>query len=174
MRPPVAPRLPIFRTDAGVTRLRDGRQWSEGGWTASVVRNQESDGWVVQMRRSGESEPVLMVPWATERDSAEPRPLDQAAFGTLVRAAAGTLERQEQQLHASLHKRVALRLAGCQWEVTLTIVPDEDEPHALLAAVNECGERVAQERVLPDFKLTGATAQAWIEAGFRHVVGELW
>lgn len=173
-RPSAAPRPPIFRTDVGPARLGDGRQWSEGGWAASIVRNQDGDGWVVQMCRDGEPEPVLLAPWATERDGAEPKPLDQPAFNALVRAAAGTLERQVQQLHARLHKRVALSLGGRRWEVTLDVVPDEYEPYALLAAVDGGGECVAQERVLPDFKLTTATAQAWIEAGFMCAGFELW
>ena len=173
-RPPVAQRPPSLRTQASPARLGDGRQWSEGGWTASVVRNQDGDGWAVQVRRDAESEPVLLASWATERDGPEPKPLDQAAFNALVRAAAGTLERQVQQLHASLHKRVALSLGGSRWEVTLDVVPDEYEPHALLAAIDGGGERVAHERVLPDFKLTTASAQAWIEAGFRHAGGDLW
>ena len=173
-RPPVAPRPPVFRTQASLAPLGDGRQWSEGGWTASVIRNLDGDGWAVQVRRNAESEPVLLAPWATERDGPEPKPLDQAAFNALVRTAAGTLERQVQQLHASLHKRVALSLGGCRWEVTLDVVPDEYEPHALLAAIDGGGERVAHERVLPDFKLTAASAQAWIEAGFRQAGGDLW
>lgn len=173
-RPSLARRPPIFRTEAAPARLGDGRQWSEGVWTAAVVRNLEGDGWLVQVRRNGEAEPVLLAPWPAERDGPEPKPLDQAAFNALVRTAAGTLERQVQQLHASLRKRVVLNLGGSRWEVTLDVVPDEYEPHALLAAVDEGGERVAQERVLPDFKLTSASAQAWIEAGFRHAGGDLW
>ena len=73
-----------------------------------------------------------------------------------------------------LHPFPTLNLDGCRWEVTLDVVPDEYEPHALLAAVDDGGERVAEEKVLPDFKLTSASAQAWIEAGFRHAGGELW
>ena len=173
-RPSLARRPPIFRAEPAPARLGDGRQWSEGVWTAAVIRNLDDDGWLVQVRRNGEAEPVLLAPWAAERDASEPKPLDQAAFNALVRTAADTLERQVQQLHASLRKRVVLNLGGSRWEVTLDVVPDEYEPHALLAAVDDGGERVAQERVLPDFKLTSASAQAWIEAGFRHAGGELW
>lgn len=173
-RTPAPQRPPVFRTEASPPRLGDGRNWSEGGWSASIVRNQDGDAWVVQMRRSGESEPVLLAPWATERDGAGPKPLDQPAFNALVKAAADTLERQARQMHASLHKRVALSLGSGRWEVTLDLVPDEYDPHALLSAVDDGGECVARERVLPDFKLTSATARAWIEAGFRQAAGELW
>lgn len=173
-RQSLAWRPPIFRTEPAPARLGDGRQWSEGVWAATVIRNLDGDGWLVQVRRNGEAEPVLVAPWAAERDGLEPKPLDQTAFNAFVRMAADILERQAQQLHASLRKRVALNLDDCRWEVTLDVVPDEYEPHALLAAFDDGGERVAQERVLPDFKLTAASAQAWIEAGFRHAGGDLW
>ena len=51
--------------------------------------------------------------------------------------------------------------------VTLDIVPDEFDPHALLAAQDEFGERLAQVKVRPDFKLTLASATAWVEAEYR-------
>jgi hypothetical protein len=52
-------------------------------------------------------------------------------------------------------------------KVTLDIVPDEDNPYALLAAVDEMGEQVAQVRVDPGFKLSPASALAWVENDFR-------
>lgn len=167
-------RPPLFRPDPQPAPLGDGRQWTENGWTVSVVRNQDGEGWAAQVRRDGEQEPVLLAPWATERDSLAPKPLDQAAFNQLVRMAEGTLERQAHQLQASLHKRLALSLGDCLWEFVLEVVPDEYEPHALLSAIDENGERIAQERVLPDFKLTQATARAWIEADFRHSAEDHW
>jgi hypothetical protein len=51
--------------------------------------------------------------------------------------------------------------------VTLDIVPDEDDPHAVLAAQDPYGETLASLRVKPDFRLTTASASAWIEDGFR-------
>lgn len=47
----------------------------------------------------------------------------------------------------------------------LDIVPDEDDPHALLAASDMAGERLAQWRVAASFKLSAAGAQDWVEAG---------
>ena len=52
-------------------------------------------------------------------------------------------------------------------------IRDPDDP-ARVVDEPALRERVAQERVLPDFKLTSASAQAWIEAGFRHAGGDLW
>ena len=52
-------------------------------------------------------------------------------------------------------------------EVTLDIVPDDYEPHALLAACDAAGEEIARVRVAPNFKLNLASASAWIDDGFR-------
>ena len=52
--------------------------------------------------------------------------------------------------------------------VTFDIVADEDDPHALLAAADSAGERLAQVRVAAGFKLSTASARAWIEDDFRR------
>ncbi len=146
----------------------DGRRWCEGGWTARVIRNESDDDWAVEILRDGEPEPVLLVPWRAGRDEQGPALLDQAAFAALVKSAADILQRHQRQVHTRLHKRLTVSLQGCQWELRLDIVPDEYEPHALLTAFDESGEQFAQERVRPDFTLTEAVAQAWIEGDFRH------
>ena len=46
-------------------------------------------------------------------------------------------------------------------------MPDEDEPHALLAALDSDGAMLAQVRVAPNYKLNQASASAWIEGGYR-------
>ena len=51
--------------------------------------------------------------------------------------------------------------------VSLQIVPDEDNPHAVLRAHDESGEALGEARVRPDFKLNTASAEAWIEGGFQ-------
>jgi len=52
--------------------------------------------------------------------------------------------------------------------VTLDIVPDEDDPHALLAAFDVAGELLARVRVGVGFKLGLASAEAWIGSGFSR------
>ena len=52
--------------------------------------------------------------------------------------------------------------------VTLDIVPDEDDPHALLGARDAAGEALARVRVAPGFRLAAAGAAAWIENDFRR------
>jgi len=83
-----------------------------------------------------------------------------------VKTAAEVLRRHEQQLHAQHHKNVSVTVAGQRVLVTLDIVPDEDDPHAVLAAQDAFGDPLATQRVKPDFRLSATSALAWIESGF--------
>ena len=51
-------------------------------------------------------------------------------------------------------------------EVTLDIVPDEDHPHAVLAARDAAGDLLGEARVAADFRLNAASASAWVDGGF--------
>ena len=141
--------------------------WRDNGWTARVLKNEDDDGWAVAMTRDGESEPALVGPWTMGRDKRNPKPLDTAAFNVLVKTAAEVIRRHEQALHAQHHKNVSVTVAGQRVLVTLDIVPDEDDPHAVLVAQNAFGEAFATVRVKANFKLTPGSAQAWIEDEFR-------
>ncbi len=146
--------------------IKQDRLWRDNGWTARVIKNEEDDGWAVEMVKDGEPEPALVGPWTMGRDKKNPKPLDVSAFNTLVKTAAEVIRRHEQQLHASLHKSVYVDTADGRLHVTLDIVPDEDDPHALLTAHDIAGERLAQQRVAASFKLSLARATAWVEGGF--------
>jgi hypothetical protein len=61
------------------------------------------------MTPDGQSEPALVGPWTMGRDKKNPKPLDTAAFNTLVKTASEVIRRHEQQLQATLHKEVAVR-----------------------------------------------------------------
>jgi hypothetical protein len=102
------------------------------------------------------------------RDKKNPKPLDAAAFSTLVKTASEVLRRHEQQLHAMLHKSVFVNADAGRIEVMLDIVPDEDDPYATLSARDEYGEQLAEVRVAASFKLSPSSASAWIEGGFRR------
>jgi len=67
-----------------------------------------------------------------------------------------------------LTDRIAAATGDDQLEITLDIVPDEDEPYALLSARDAAGEQLAQVRVAASFKLTKASAAAWVENEFRR------
>ncbi|MBX3625772.1 MAG: hypothetical protein KF892_12215 [Rhizobacter sp.] len=148
------------------TPIKQDRLWRDNGWTARVIKNEEDDGWAVEMVKDGEPEPALVGPWTMGRDKKNPKPLDVSAFNTLVKTASEVIRRHEQQLHASLHKSVYVDTEDGRLEVTLDIVPDEDDPHALLAAYDVARAQLAQQRVAPTFKLSLARATAWVEGGF--------
>jgi hypothetical protein len=141
--------------------------WRDNGWTARVIKNEDDDGWAVAMIKDGEPEPALVGPWTMGRDKKNPKPLDTAAFNTLVKTAAEVLRRHEQQLRAQHHRNVTVTVDGRRVLVTLDIVPDEDDPHALLAAQDAFGEPLAKVRVAPGFRLTASSASAWIADDFR-------
>jgi hypothetical protein len=148
--------------------LQEARLWMGDGWTAKVVKNEDDDGWAVAMIKDGEPEPALVGPWTMGRDKKNPKPLDANAFSTLVKTASEFVRRHEQQLHAILHQSITVTAAGgARVDVTLDIVPDEDEPYALLAAHDDTGEALAQVRVSAGFKLTRASASRWVDDGFR-------
>lgn len=148
--------------------IRSDRLWQLDGWTARVIKNADDDGWAVEMLQDGEAEPALVGPWTMGRDKKNPKPLDQAAFNTLVKTAGEVLQRHRQQAHAMLHKRLTVFALDAQWDVRLDITPDEYEPYATLSAFDALGEEVAQVRVPPDFRLGVASATAWITGGFAR------
>jgi len=149
--------------------IREARLWSDNGWTAQVVKNEDDDGWAVEMLKDGEREPALVGPWTMGRDKKNPKPLDAAAFNTLVKTASEVIRRHEQQLHARLHKSVKVDdSAAGRVEVLLDIVPDDDDPYAVLSARDAAGEQLAQVRVAASFRLDERSAAAWVESGFER------
>jgi hypothetical protein len=142
--------------------------WSDKGWTARVIKNQDDDGWAVEMILDGEPEPALVGPWTMGRDKKNPKPLDAFAFSTLVKTASEVMRRHEQHQHAMLHKSIAVDMPDGRVNVTLEIVPDEDNPYALLSARDEDDEQLAQVRVGPEFRFNTSSATAWIEDEFRR------
>ncbi len=153
---------------AGGEEIHSDRVWRADGWTARVMKNEDDDGWAVAMTRVGDSEPALVGPWTMGRDKKNPKPLDVNAFHTLVKTATEVLQRHAQQRRSQLHKEVVATAAdGARVRVELEIVPDEDDAHAWLSAWGEGEAAIAKVRVRPDFKLTVASAERWIESGYR-------
>lgn len=146
--------------------LHQATLWRDNGWTARVVKNNDDEGWAVEMVKAGEAEPALVGPWTMGRDKRNPKPLDKAAFNTLVKTASEVLRRHEQQLQAQLHKSVFVMAPAGRIEVTLDIVPDDDDPHARLVATDADGAELARVRVPATFRLNPASAAAWIDGGF--------
>ncbi|MDP3922843.1 MAG: hypothetical protein Q8Q84_05675 [Hydrogenophaga sp.] len=148
--------------------IHQDRLWSDGTWTARVINNDNDDGWAVAMYLAGEAEPALVGPWTMGRDKKNPKPLDTAAFNTLVKTAKEVIRRSEQQRHAELNKNVTVTVNGSRVRVLLAIVPDEEGATASLTALDEFDETLGRVPVPPSFKLTVDSAQAWVSSGYER------
>jgi hypothetical protein len=147
--------------------VHEATLWRDDGWTARVIKNIDDDGWAVEMIKDGEPEPALTGPWTMGRDKKNPKPLDGAAFNTLVKTASEVLMRHEQHQHALLHKSVTVTVGEARVTVKLDIEADEDNPSATLSAYDEGDELLTRIGVAPNFSLTRSSAERWVEGGFK-------
>ncbi len=150
-------------------RLKPSEQdpacWRDAGWTARIIKNEEDDGWAVEMTRDGELEPALVGPWTMGRDKKNPKPIDPSSFSVLVKAANEVRARHEQQLRAQLHRSVTVHHEGAHVRVDLDIVPDEDDPHAILTVHH--AEGPVRSRVEANFKLSVDSARRFLSGARR-------
>src|SRR3954454_9247198 len=130
---------PETESDSEQGPICEPRLWRDSGWTARVIKNEDDDGWAVAMTPDGQAEPALVGPWTMGRDKKNPKPLDTAAFNTLVKTAAEFVRRHEQQLQAALHQQIEIAHAGGRVNVTLDIEPHEESPSAVLRATDAPG-----------------------------------
>ena len=145
---------------------QDPKLWKADGWTARIIKNEDDDGWAVEMTSDGETEPALVGPWTMGRDKKNPKPLDTSAFATLTKTANEILARHAQQRRAQLHRSVtAVSAAGARVRVDLDVVPDEDDPHAMVTVFDQAGATVSRSRVAANFKLTSDSARKWVDEG---------
>jgi hypothetical protein len=137
--------------------------WRKNGWTAKVIKNEDDDGWAMEMKREGDSEPVLVCPWTMGRDKKNPKPLNDRDFATLTKTAKEVLMRSEQHAYAQAHQsRTIIAEDGRRLLVKLDVVPDEDDPHVMLSCVDESDDTVLlSRREQPSFKLTPSSAAAF-------------
>ena len=151
-------------TDGEVT---EPTLWKKNGWIARVIKNEDDDGWAVEMTRVGDPEPALVGPWTMGRDKKNPKPLDNGAFATLVKTATEVLRRHEQAARERLHKTLSFTTdAGQRVRVGFDIVPDDDDPHAILKVVDDgTDEPIRSGRVSVGFKLTASALQRFLKTG---------
>src|SRR3954466_3250803 len=81
--------------------------WRKNGWTARVIKNEDDDGWAVEIHKEGRAEPALISPWVMGRDKKNPKPFDASAFATFVKTASEVLDRSERQRNAALNKKLS-------------------------------------------------------------------
>ncbi len=140
--------------------------WRMNGWTARVIKNEDDDGWAVEIRKAGLAEPALISPWVMGRDKKNPKPFDQPAFATFVKTASEVLDRSARQRDQALKKKLAIAWEGRWYDVTLEQVPEEYDSYAMLSAVDDAGQTVAKHRVAANFKFNRDVANDWVRGGF--------
>jgi hypothetical protein len=167
---------PITMTDIAnsapeddVAEIHEPRLWQDRGWTAKVVKNDDGEGWAVEMYKGGNEEPALVGPWTMGRNKVDPKPLDTSAFLTLVKTAAEVIRRHEQQLHAQLNKQVSIDIGADAVNVELVITPDEFDPYGTLTAYDQSREVIAEIKVSAAFRLTRESASAWAAGGYGRM-----
>ncbi len=138
--------------------------WTRDGWTARVIKNEDDDGWAVEMTRDGDPEAALVGPWTMGRDKKNPKPLDTSAFLTLVKTANDVLVRHANQARARLHRALDfVRDDGERVSAALDIAPDEDDPHAILVCRDtRTGEELRRGRVPPNYRLNAANLEKFL------------
>jgi hypothetical protein len=142
------------------------RHWKKDGWSARVVKNEDDDGWAVEMMRRGDAEPALVTPWTMGRDKKNPKPLDQGAFTTLIKTAREVLLRHEQAARARLHRTFSYADDSRRIRIDVDIVPDDDDPHAIIRAFDEQTQELIRDgRTSPSFKLTAQSAARFVRTG---------
>jgi hypothetical protein len=155
----MANRMDTEEDDQEIHDVMEPTLWRKSGWIAQVVEN-DDEGWAVAMTRVGDDEPALVGPWTMGRDKKNPKPMDQSSFLTLVKTATEVLMRHEQAARARLHNSLTFTNDdGRRVRADLDIVPDDDDPHAVLATFDAItGELLRKGRVQVAFKLTAAAA----------------
>jgi hypothetical protein len=152
------------------TGEQNDRIWSASGFTARVQKNEDDEGWAVTMTRDGDAEPVLTSPWTMGRDKKNPKPLNYSDFRTLLKGALDVVTRHEAHARAMRHRSVTVvDPEGASVRVDLDVAADEDDPHALLTAWDASGEKLAERRVMPNYKLASASATRWVAGGYGEV-----
>ena len=160
-------RVAVYTEQMDGNDIMEPTLWKKGEWTARVVKNDDGDGWAVEMTRTGATEPSLVGPWTMGRDKVNPKPLDAGAFATLVKGASEVMRRHEAAARERLHRSLSFANdQGQRLRVELDIAEDDDDPHAILVVIDEAsGETVRSGRVPPSFKLTASTAQRFLRTG---------
>jgi len=152
--------------DVSDAEITEPTLWKKSGWIARIIKS-DDDGWAVEMTRIGDSEPSLVGPWTMGRDKKNPKPLDAGGFATLVKGASDVVRRHEATARERLHRSLSFVTDhGQRVRVDLDIVPDDDDPHAILAVFDDTTDEVIRRgRVAPTFKLSAASAQRFVRTG---------
>lgn len=146
------------------------RRWSDRGWTAEIVQNEDGGGWALSMTHQDLDEPVLVVPWVMGRNKKDPKPLNKADFGTQVKAAQDFLTRSRQQAQRAHRVSRDIDAAdGQRVRVVFDVIPDEYDPEGQLVATTMTGQELGRATCPAHFKLTREAAKQWVDQGFQDL-----
>jgi hypothetical protein len=151
-----------------IPEITEPRYWRKNGWSAKVIKNEDDDGWAIEISKEGVSDPVLVSPWVMGRDKKNPKPIDSPSFATFVKTASEVIRRAEQQRERALKRMVSSCWDGIWYKIVLQIIPDEYDPYAILSASGPEGD-IVKLKVAPNYKLTQATADKWVRGGFKEM-----
>lgn len=154
-------------SDASTPEVMEPTRWAKNGWSARVIKNEDDDGWAVEVSKDGIPEPVLVSPWVMGRDKKNPKPFDANAFATFVKTASEVLDRSTRQRDAGLEKKLSIAWEGRWYTIVLRVVPDEYDPHAVLSAIDDAGQTVASHPVPMGFGFNRDAMNAWVRGGFQ-------
>jgi hypothetical protein len=150
-----------------------GRHWSGLGWSAEIVKSEDGPGWALAMTRDGHDEPLMTVPWIMGRNKVDPKPMNVSDYATQVKAAQDFLDRREQQIRLAHRRSYDVDAAdGQRIRVVFDVIPDDVEPEGQLVALDPLGEEQARDSAPASFRLTRASAKAWVDGGYGQVWGE--
>ncbi len=75
----------------------------------------------------------------------------------------------EQQRRAQLHRSVTVDSSEGRRRVDLDIVPDDEDPHAILTVFDRADAVLSRSRVAASWKLTAESARKWLAEGGAEV-----
>jgi hypothetical protein len=144
--------------------VQEPRLWRRDGWIARVVKNEDDDGWAVEMTRVGDDEPALVGPWTMGRDKKNPKPLDHPAFLTLVKTANDVLARHAHHARAQRHKTFAYVAAdGRRIRANLDLVGEDEEARFVLTCLDDVtGEVLRSGRAPAGFRLNATSIDGFL------------
>ena len=158
---------PIEQDEDAAGAIKEPRLWRDNGWTARVIKNEDDDGWAVEMTPTASPSRRWSAPgpWGATRRirSRSTRRPSTRWSRPPPRWCAAT----SSTCTPSCTSRIDVTTADGRISVTLDIVPDEDDPYAMLTAIDRDGVEQARQRVAADFRLSATSAAAWIESGYR-------
>jgi hypothetical protein len=160
-------RVPNYGTTQRMNDITEERHWKKSGWNARIIKNGDDDGWAVEVTRLGDAEPTFVSPWTMGRDKKNPKPIDQGAFTQLIKTGTELIARQQNQAREKLHRQLAYRSDdGVSMLADFDLVPDDDDPHAMLTVrIEATGEVVQTARVAANFKVNAANVQRFVASG---------